>query len=357
MEMQEVDGTRLLAIAIGAAVLVAFGVWFVTLRDLAGQPPGDAVYYAAMADGEADSVPAPFRFRVLVPALAAALPLASGAALQAISYVSLWVTYALGMLLCLRVGLPIAASAAAMVMTFSASANLYAFSNPYLTDAFGLMAQTVAVYALAAGWFWVFTAAVVLGVLGRETVIALAPAWWVVSPRQTAAVVTAALVALVAPRVLIAGDYLDSYMLPSGAATWIRLAAVSWGPLWVLAAAGLVLFRQRWAWAAASVLFLGAVGSSLVAYDTQRMMGILLPIVLLGTAQTVAMGWQRHRALTAGTVALVVVQALFFSANRFGGLLDRGTEVTAGLGLLFALVLAWQLVVARAADPSPEPVR
>jgi hypothetical protein len=355
--MGNVDGIRLLVIAAGAAALVAFGVWFITLRELADQLPGDAVYYAAMADGPMDAVPAPFRFRVLVPALAAALPLATDEALKAITYGSLWLAYVVGMLLCLRVGLPVGATAAATVMTFSASANLYAFSNPYLTDAFGVLAKTVAVYALAAGWLWLFAVAVVIGVLARETVIALAPAWWVVSPLQTAAVLVVALVALIAPRVLIAGDYLDSYMLPSGAVEWVKLAVGSWGPLWVLASVGLVLLRQRWAWAAAGVLFLGAVGSSLVAYDTQRMMGILFPVVLLGTAQTVATGWQRHRVLTVTTGAVVVANALFFNANRFGGIVEGGTVVAAGLGLLLAITLGWQLLVARSAAHPPLSVR
>jgi hypothetical protein len=355
--MGHVGVARLLMIAAGAAALVALGVWLISLRELAGQMPGDAVYYAAMADGPMDAVPAPFRFRLLVPALAAALPLATEVALKAITYGSLWLTYVVGMVLCLRVGLPLGATAAATVMTFSASANLYAFSNPYLTDAFGTMTKTVAVYALAAGWLGLFAVAVVLGVLARETAIVLAPAWWVVSPRQTVAVVVVAVAALVAPRVLIAGDYLNSYMLPSGALEWVKLAAVSWGPLWVFAAVGLVLFRQRWAWAAAGVLALGAVASSLVAYDTNRMMGILFPVVLLGTAQTVANGWQRHRVLTATTAAVVVVNALFFNANRFGGLVEGGTVVAVGLGLLLTVTLGWQLLTARPAAHSPQSVR
>lgn len=79
-----------------ACALVALCIAYVPTRGQLGGPAlyGDALLYADLVRGGVD-VEAPFRYRVLVPLLARALPLAPSAALAAISWFSLAASYAL----------------------------------------------------------------------------------------------------------------------------------------------------------------------------------------------------------------------------------------------------------------------
>jgi hypothetical protein len=127
-----------------------------------------------MIDGSLSAVPPPFRYRVLIPLVARALPVDSLSALRAITYVSLFATYVLILMMVQRLGSKPLVAGMGLVVTWSMQSHTYAFVNPILIDAAAALWITLSLYALvrrSAIWFGL---ACVGGVLTRETAVLMA---------------------------------------------------------------------------------------------------------------------------------------------------------------------------------------
>ena len=292
---------------------------------------GDSLAYVAMVEGHWAAAPVPFRYRVLVPMVAQLLPWSPLASLRVITYVSLLGSYMLILLACFRLGLSTKASALGLFAVWSATSQLYYYHNPFLTDGFGMLALSAMVFALTVNSFELFLVASVLGVLGREAVLVLVPAWFLCrDTRRGTHALVAAVAAFAAPRLLIGapgdlGHAVKTAFLTSAAFSdpglWARSAFVSWGLVWLLALAGIWLLSGKKMHEHLLVLISlagGAVVLSFFAKDTDRMFAIAAPILAIGCAELFgALVTRRNRVLAGLAVPLIAGQALLALPNRF----------------------------------------
>ena len=169
------------------AAVFAFGLGMVTPRTFHASDPelrirGDALEYIQLGRGAAPSaVAVPFRYRVLVPWMASALPLPVERAIRAVSLLCLLGVLISLMVIGARLGLGTVATALGIASVSGTSSMLYAFHNPYLTDQFGVLMVTAALAALLGRRPLMFAALVTLGSIGRESVAFIAPAYLITS--------------------------------------------------------------------------------------------------------------------------------------------------------------------------------
>lgn len=280
------------AVAI-AVLLVGVCIAYVPTRGEVFGPAlvGDALSYAAMISGS-DAVESPYRFRIVVPWLARALPLAPAHALALLSYLSLAATYACLLLLAraLRIGAP--ASLIGLLMAIFTAPHLYNFHNPYLTDSSGLLVTTGCLFALVAGRYGPFLLLSVVGVGIREALLVSAPSW--LAKREyvrTLAAVALPLALYVVLRMTVGmnpalnkGPFVFPAR-PIGDA--LREAVVSWHVSLLLVPLGLARLERsrRELVCFALLLACGALVTSLIASDTMRMVQPLFPVVAIAHAR------------------------------------------------------------------------
>jgi hypothetical protein len=331
--------------ALASFALVALGASAIVRQGLYGPfGYGDVVYdtrfYLAMIerhwpwDASAPAaIPAPFRFRVLVPWIARALPFASGRSLALVTYASLALSYFFSLLTCRRLGLGVAASVAGVTAAFSGYAHLALYTNPYLTDATGLMVIAAMTYTLVSDLPWLFAAVGIAGVFAREISIVLLPIWCVRGARRGAFFTAIAAVALAVEHAIIgvgpAGPIfgtgpngpspavMDAFVYFSRWRWDTRVAfaqeiATSWGWLWACGAIGLALVppdRRRSVGAATLALLVAGFASLFVASDVARLLAILFPAIAVGAAFLIAeMAARTQRVWLVLLGALIVVQ-------------------------------------------------
>jgi len=166
-----------------AAVLVALGHLLVLQARPQGPTPyldlrteGDPIYYARMAAGGPEAPP-PYRYRVLAPWLASLLPLPPLTGLAVVTYLSLFASYLATLVCCRRLGIGPLASAAGLFAAYSTTYHLYNYYDPFLTDGLGLLILALMTWALLARSLPTFFAAGLAGMLVRESVLFMVPAW------------------------------------------------------------------------------------------------------------------------------------------------------------------------------------
>lgn len=315
-----------------ALVFIAFNVATVPRINPDPAIGGDASQYIAMTHGELDSVPSPFRFRVLVPFLASMLPFSAGHALMAITYISLGALFVAVASITYRVTHDLVASITAALLVLSSRWILYNFQNPYLTDSFTLAAIAVSLGALVLRWRPGFLPAVVLGSLARETALPFAMAWGATGQRRATAVMAGvSLVAYLVPRLVIDSDVpaweffwtaIRRYGALADPSNFVAQAVFSWGYLFAFAMLGFALLPgtyRRTMVVAGVVLLVTALLSSLVAVDFGRMFEVLAPVFAVAVGQVVHV---LRRTSVAGSfvvvalLALVVIQCLAFVPNE-----------------------------------------
>jgi hypothetical protein len=346
---------------LAAAVAVSAG--FVVLGHLCAARPGehlgyDSTFYIAMINGQGADVPGPFKFRLLVPFIASLLPLSPAESLLLITYVSLFGTYLVVIRTCDAIGLSLGESVFGLLAIWGSTWHLYHYWNPYMTDAFALLALSVMILALVRERFWPFAAAAIAGSFGRETTLFLVPAWLATRQVvQTVALTIATGLALLIPRYFLAsgGDLSISHAFNSSGTLFLPLIFVRqlhtiWGAVWFTAVVGLwclprpYSLRLRVAFAA---LFAGAFIASAVATDTGRMFGFLAPVLAIGSAQLYAVVRRSDPTLAWVLVAAIAVQGVFntpdvmFDASAWLAGRPRRLFVVTEL-VLCALVL-WRL--------------
>jgi hypothetical protein len=283
----------------------------------------DATFYTRMVEGPMAGVPAPFRFRVLVPWLARQLPVPAPLALLIISYCSLFGCYVIVMASCRAIGLGLRESIFGVVAVWGSPWHLYHFWNPYLTDAFGLLMLTIMMWAVLTGTLWIFATASLIGVLAREGTAMLVPAWLVTrqwGPTILLALGTLAVAAL--PRLWLAASPETTIVEPARSGNqlaidpvrWVRQVHAIWGIVWLLALAGGLRLPRPYArrlGAVLAALLVGSVAASAVATDTGRMFAFLAPALAVACAQLYAVLRRRDAILTAAVTIAVAIQWIF----------------------------------------------
>lgn len=329
----------------------------------------DAAAYVAMVEGRGADAPSPFKFRLLVPLLARALPLPPAEALQAITYLSLFGAYLLILNAAAVVGLSVTASAFGLLSVWGSTWHLYHFYNPYLTDGAGLVALSAMVVAVLNGGFPLFAVAAIAGVLVRESTLVLVPAWLVTRQvARTVALLVVAGIAVWLPRYWLASDG-DLTTALTNTGSLPRLASLVlarqlyaiWGFVWLLALAGFCYVPQAYrpkVFALFAALLAGSIIASAVATDTGRMFAFLAPVMAVGCAQLYEVLEGTSRPLAWLLVAVIAAQcvvnapAVMFDPNHWIAGWPRRLFLTAELVLGGAILLT--LVAGRRRSQQPD---
>lgn len=210
--------SRIATIATGpewVAVLAVSGAallgWYYLGTERVGLYRDDTVYYARMAESITDPARLPYTFRVLTPWVVGRLPMDQVAAFTAITLGSLWATSALLYALMRLVGAGRFAGWGALALFLTSGLVVRALTTPMYVDPLTYLLTTAGAIFLVLGLDWAFTAAMIVGVLNRETALLLLPSYAVARWR------------------------------PSDRASWIRLALVVGLP--ILALAGVIVWK------------------------------------------------------------------------------------------------------------------
>ena len=323
-----------LLFAILSALLVIVGDHLVLQRTPDPPTPelavgGDTLFYIRMIEGESSTVPGLYRYRILVPFIAKVLPFSPLTDLLVMSYAGLFVCYLLALLICVKLGLNGWASLLGLFSVYSSGWQLYYYHNPYLTDAFGLMALFVLFFALVHRSYLLFFAMGVLGVLARETTVFLVPLWLVTKQwRRSLLVMVASLVTLAIPRLTLLSSRIDLVGLVRTASAhfdqWGHLFPflgeifLSWGFLWPLALLGLFLIPMESflpVFTAFLLLFIGAFLSCVFqgGPDIGRLFSILSPVMTIACAQV-------YSSLAKKSALLTVALTMGLIAQLFTGI-------------------------------------
>lgn len=369
------------AVAFGCALL-GLCIAYVPMRGERGGAAvyGDAQLYVDLVRGGID-VEAPFRYRVVVPLLARALPLSPERALALISWLSLAACYALLLRLAHRLQIGALAAGTGLVLASCTGTHLYNYQNPFITDAAGLLTTTLCLYALLARRFILFACVAALGIGVREASVFATPTW--IATRQwwrTALALALTFALWLSLRTLVGpsrltldeGPFAIFPARPLPTLLWD--AACAWHALWLLAPIGLLFVRggargrahgQNDERTSLSVfglsLLAGALFTSLLATDTTRMFQPLFPLMALGTGRFLELSFRVSRALTALVCAACVASSWVWQPVRFLTLAAKDPIYRPAQAVAFTLLVligAWaaQRVwrsQARAAEKSP----
>jgi hypothetical protein len=334
--LQDVEWRRDLWFAVVVALAFgAFGVFThrglppVDATNLSSYPSDSRIYLSMAAHRWVDADPdpthatpwtlydvrTPFRYRILVPWLASLLPFGPVLSLALVNYVSLVGAYVFLLLTCRRLGTGRLASAIGLGVAFAFVSHTANYSAPWLTDGFILLVLAAMTYAFVIDAFWMFAAWGLLGVFAREVPAVLLPLWCVRDVTRGVAVTVIAVTAVAVERViLIEPSGLSSaihpaWLLnalkqtvvagPSGASFWppritrklITDIEYCWGWAFAILPIGLLLLPRdaldRFL-PVALLLLAAACGMSLVATDTAREFMVLMPAIVVATAQVAA---------------------------------------------------------------------
>jgi hypothetical protein len=337
-----------IAIAAGLALFGALSVLPVRIPTL------DTHAYVSMAQGNYSAVGTPFRYRVVVPALAGMLPTSPLLGLRLITYVSMAGVYFLGLTECASLGIVGWPALCALMVIFCSRANLFNFYNPYLTDATGLAVLFLLSWCFIADLYWPFLGAACLGIFVRESALFAVPVW-LFSPkwRKGIWIILLGVAIFILPTLLFPSPttYRDYAALAIKAKAngkeLFRLAkdvSLSWHCVWILCFCGLLRLPRR-VQVLAGLLVLGAGASSLVADDYERMVSVLCPVVLSGVAKTLETAWVKNQAMVIAFLCTLPLQFLFSSPYVLQGMPIRIHHVTLVATLAISSLCAAGVVV------------
>lgn len=344
--------TRYLIPLVIPAIFVLAGATLIiprsdTAPERVGALRGDTLEYVKMIDGRYTDAMSPYRYRVLVPTIARLLPWPAARSMKIITYVSLYMSYLLGWLILRKMAFPTWASLTGLAAVFLMPIHLYNYSNPYLTDGFGLMVLFLITWCLLHGRFAPFVSAVVVGVLAREAALFLAPAWLAKKQylKGCAAIAAGASVFL-ALRYFLHDPESGLWQWDAGTPL---VVAKSWYTVWIMGGVGLLVIPRRWfalSGRCFALLLAGALLSATFASDTARMFSIMTPVMLILAASFFARLQKVSAHLPAlilislvlGDILLVANVLLYDEGQAWG--IDRRLFATAVKAVELALCLA-----------------
>ncbi|MFH0778880.1 MAG: hypothetical protein V2A71_09660 [Candidatus Eisenbacteria bacterium] len=287
---------------------------------------GDSIEYLRMAEGE-KSVPSPFRYRVLVPAVVSWLPLDARAGFLLLSYSSLFFScFVLGLIL-KKLGLGAWGLPSGLFVFIFSEATLYQFHNPYLADAAGTFFLFLLFLAALDGRAILFAGAVTAGLLCREATLFAVPIYAATRRlRAFVAILLAGAAVFLLPRALSGaagseGQYFAAYLESarelgrlSRLDNYVRSVFYTWDVVWFLAALGFLFAGKR----ALLLLLLallslaaGAFLSGIVTTDIGRMFSLVAPPLVCLSAFTLERVRARSLAAWSLVLAFVAWRAMF----------------------------------------------
>jgi hypothetical protein len=288
-------------------------------------PTGGSAEYIDMAQHGTMAGPAPFRYRFLVPLLVSMLPVPAELGFRIVTFTCLGLTYFVALLTAQALGISLRGSLIALLSLFCARTHAFNYWNPLLIDGWALLASFLMVWALIRGRDLVFTAASVLGTLGRESVMFLTPAIFTPKKWKRAVLpISLTVLAYLLPRILLRtpdqdlvrfySEY-DALAKFAGVRFWQNVA-VAWSYLWLVLPVGMFLTPRQWrpvifrllAWAC-----LGTFIALVMAGDTERMVSYLTPFVFLATGFLV--DGLKSRVLDAALIVLAPAHLLLMLAT------------------------------------------
>lgn len=305
------------------------------------------------------TVPAPFRWRVLVPWIAGALPFPTVTSLALVTYASLVGYYFLLLLWCRRISVSPPVAVVAIAVPFAFEPHLINYFHPYLAEGFSLFLMAVMVYAFTIDSFVVFAIAGFAGVFAREVIWALLPVWCARDIKKGLALTAVATAAIAIEHSVIWGPpYARPYTIDpmtvlrfhvDNVGNYVRDIRATWGWAFGVSILGLLLLPAavfRIVWPVALGLAVAAFGSSLFATDTARLFGVMMPIVVIAAAQVLLLLIaQRRYALVATLVVLTFLQYCVTPINAFS--IDSAAVASATnpirLGLIWTVATALAL--------------
>ena len=276
--------TRDLVVSLGVALgVVVIGILVVSSRSSSARTgwfsmSPDAKQYIRMVQGQ--PAEAPYKFRVLVPQLAALLPLPPDQALRVVTYASL---FGCNIFILLSLGalkMPMNIRISSLLSLALTPGHLLLYQNPQLTDAFGLMCLSAMMYSVIRKTLPLFLLSSVAGILGRESTIVGIPGW--LGTKRYGQLLGALLLGTLTyllPRALMGGSWFNAFISPT--LTTVAKAYLTLGFAWVGVVAGFVQGASNEVRVNAAFVVAGAVVSSLVAVDTVRMFTICWPVAVL----------------------------------------------------------------------------
>jgi hypothetical protein len=300
----------------------------------------DTVWYLAMvshhwpptgAPMDIHAVQAPYRFRVLVPLLASALPFGPVVSLALVTYTALAAAYVFILLTCERLGLSRLHATLGLLIACTFASPMFNFRNPLLTDGFGVLAVAALTYAFLIPSFAMFAVWGLLAIFGRETIALVLPAWIVRDLRRCLALLAIAAVLLVAERMILWAYVPDATKLLT--ILWLDIVqrvrypqrfvadlVVSWGWAFGFLALGFLLrARELKPVIPAAVAALAcAFITSILATDVERYFSMLLPAMTIAFA-VIVREWMstRNRVMLTLLAGLAVLQVFVSWPNTF----------------------------------------
>jgi hypothetical protein len=247
----------------------------------------DATAYILMATVAPKNMIAPYKYRVLTPTLVAgamAWVPNFDEAFVFVNMVALYLFYLMSGLTVFALGGNLWTALAGFMGVLSFW-HVYNYANPYTVEPVFYLTAAILIYALVTNRFGLFALVLTLGLLNKESLLFLAPAWIVTRQYRKAALATAlGFMIYLLPRVqdlAAQGWYLDHY---AGTVTrhiiqhpGVVLLTVfcTWGLLWVILYGG-ARKDERIAWC----LVLSTVGALIAcigAADHGRMLASISP--------------------------------------------------------------------------------
>jgi hypothetical protein len=209
---------------------------------------GDTISYKMMIEEGFTTVHSPYRYRILVPLIARLMPFSSFESLRIVSYVSLFVFYVVALETCAAFGLSLSATLLGLFAVYSSNVHLYCYHNPYYLDPFAIMVLALMLFFLLNDYFVPFSAAGLIGILGRENVIFLVPAWLAkMEWKRSVVLIVLAVVVMAIPRLILMPsidqiiDGLHDPLTQKGFLPFVKEVFLSWRYMWLFILVGLVL--------------------------------------------------------------------------------------------------------------------
>ena len=229
----------------------------------------------------------PYRYRLLTPMLVGGIsPYIMGVDEThfMVNMAALYLFYLISGLTVFYLGANLVQAVLALLGTVSFW-HLYNFANPYTVEPMFYLLTGIAIYALVRGWFWLFITALIVGMVNKETILFIAPAWFITKQYGKATIATLTGVLMYAlPRI---GDvermgwYINNFagriMHHNIYHFHVVLATVilSWGLVWVLGFKG--AFKNKYIGFVFLLQLAGAFIALLGAADHGRMMASISP--------------------------------------------------------------------------------
>jgi hypothetical protein len=255
---------------------------------------GDSLLYEQMIENNISDLSNHFRYRILVPLLAAMLPFSALVSLKIITYASFFLLYIAALFLMGELHIHFIPSLTALFLAFFSPWQLYMFYNPYLTDAFQVMIITLMVYCIFKNSFFLFFCLSVVGMMTKESTIFFVLLWLFVDKRQGLFIIVVSIILYSLILYFVGKGSISSEIFSTvnfnimqrflNPLELFKNILNSWGYLWMLSFLGLFtmpkdkffLMTRIYVTSWLSVFIL-----SVVATDVGRMYYLLFPFIAI----------------------------------------------------------------------------